>query len=55
MKPITKEPVWIDPIDTLYETYLKSKGKEKKELKEKLRELIKEEYRRLGRKTRIEI
>ena len=55
MKPFNKEIVWEDPIDTIYEAYLKTKGKEKKELKEKYRALVKEEKLRLGRKTRIDI
>ena len=49
------EVTWTDHIDDMWETYLKSKGKEKKQIKEKLKELIKEEEKLLGRKTRTKI
>ena len=45
------EVTWTDPIDEMWETYLKSKGKEKKQIKEKLRTLTQEENNRLQRKV----
>lgn len=45
------EVTWTDPIDEMWETYLKSKGKDKKQIKEKLTELTKEENKRLQRKV----